>query len=291
MQKIIIPFDVPKSKRGEYEKNYKDLTWGSGNLLLIAGDQRVEHLNDDFFGPGISKDDASPEHLFKISAESKGGAFATHLGFIAQYGPDYRNIPYIVKINGKSNLGPNEEKDSSKPWWKVEDIVKFKKDSGLKIAAIGYTVYLGGKYESQMLRAAAKATFEAHQAGLLSVIWMYPRTKGLNEDDIHTIAGGAGVAGALGADFVKVKYPYGAKNKKQTAEKFKEVVMAAGRTKIICVGGSKRSEKDILDFLDIQMEISGTAGIAIGRNLHQRDLKNAVSLVNEMKTIIDKKRN
>lgn len=288
MQKIIIPLDVPKSKRSEYEKNFRDLTANSGKLLLIAGDQRVEHLNDDFFGPGISKDDASPEHLFKIAAKSRGGAFATHLGFIAQYGNDYRQIPYIVKINGKSNLGPNEEKDSSKPWWRVEDIVKFKKDSGLKIAGIGYTVYLGGKYESQMLREAAKATFQAHQAGLISVIWMYPRAKGINEDNIHIIAGGAGVSGALGADFVKIKYPYDTKNKKQSAEKFKEAIMAAGRTKVICVGGSKRNEKEILDFLEMQIKISGSSGLAIGRNLHQRDLDDAVSLVNKMRQIIDK---
>lgn len=288
MQKIIIPLDVPKSKRSEYEKNFRDLTAGSGKLLLIAGDQRVEHLNNDFFGPGISPDDASPEHLFKIAAKSKGGAFATHLGFIAKYGNDYKQIPYIIKINGKSNLGPNEEKDSSKPWWKVEDVIKFKKDSGLKIGGIGYTLYLGSKYEAQMLKAAAKATFEAHQAGLLSIIWMYPRAKGVNEDDIHTIAGGAGVAGALGADFVKIKYPYDAKNKKQAAEKFKEAVIAAGRTKVICVGGDKRTEKEILSFLESQIKISGSSGIAIGRNLHQRDLNDAVSLVQKIRTVMDK---
>jgi fructose-bisphosphate aldolase/6-deoxy-5-ketofructose 1-phosphate synthase len=264
------------------------MTIGSGKLLLIAGDQRVEHLNDDFFGPGISKEDASPEHLFKITAESKGGVLATHLGFITKYANNYRQIPYIVKINGKSNLGPNDEKDSSKAWWKVEDIIKFKKDSGLKITGIGYTVYLGNKYEAKMLKEAARASFEAHQAGLLSVIWMYPRAKGVNEEDIHVIAGGAGVAAALGADFVKIKYPYGAKNKKQTAEKFKEAIMAAGRTKVICVGGDKRTEKEILDFLELQIKISGSSGLAIGRNLHQRNLDDAVLLVKKMRAIMDK---
>ncbi len=288
MQKINIPVDVPKNKQSEYEKNFKNLTGGNGKLLLIAGDQRVEHLNDDFVGPKISPDDASPEHLFKIAARTKNSAFATHLGFISQYGKDYKTIPYIVKINGKSNLGPNEEKNSSKPWWKVEDIIQFKKDSGLKIAGIGYTVYLGGKYESEMLKEAAKATFKAHQAGLLSIIWMYPRAKGLNEENIHTIAGGAGVAAAIGADFVKIKYPYGAKNKKEAAEKFKEAIAAAGRTRVICVGGSKRNDKELLDFLEMQMKISGASGLAIGRNLHQRDLKDAVSLANQIRHVMDK---
>jgi len=289
MLKTIIPLDVPKAKKSEFEKNMKSAVGPSGRLLLIAGDQKVEHLNDDFFGPKISKEDASPEHLFKIAADTKNSILATHLGFISHYGNDYRQIPYLVKINGKSNLGLNDEKDSSKPWWKVEDIIKFKRDSGLKIIGIGYTVYLGGKYEAKMLREAAKAIFEAHQAGMISVIWMYPRGKGVKEEDIHTIAGGAGVAGALGADFVKIKYPYDAKNKKQAAENFREAVMAAGRTKIICVGGNKRSEKEMLDFLKIQIEVSGSSGLAIGRNLHQRDLKDALSLTKKIGEIIHKK--
>jgi DhnA family fructose-bisphosphate aldolase class Ia len=286
MLKIKVPLSVPRSKKSEYEKNYRELTAGSGQLLLIAGDQKVEHLNDDFVGAGIDAADASPRHLFEIAAASSGGALATHLGFIARYGADYPKIPYIIKINGKSNIGTSEEKDSSKPWWKVEDIVKFKKDSGLKIAAIGYTLYLGGKYEAKMLKEAARATFAAHQAGLLSIIWMYPRGKGINEENIHTIAGGAGMAGALDADFVKIKYPYSGKDKLASAKKFKEAVLAAGETKVICVGGDKRPEKELLEFLKLQIEVSGAKGLAVGRNLHQRSLKEATELTKKIGKII-----
>ncbi len=288
MFKIEIPLDVPKSKKSEFEKNYKILTNNSGNLLLIAGDQKIEHLNDDFFGPGISKEDANPEHLFKITAASGGGVLATNLGLIARYGEKYKNIPYIVKINAKTNIGPNEEKNSSRPLWSVSDVLKFKKDSGLKIVALGYTVFLGHKYESEMLKEAAQAIFEAHQNGLAFVLWMYPRVKGLNEDNIHTIAGGAGVAACLGADFVKTKYPYDLKDRKKAAENFKEAILAAGKTKIICVGGSKRSEKDLLEFLKLQLSI-GTAGLAIGRNLHQRSLNDATELNKKMTAILFKK--
>ena len=288
MLKIKTPLSVPKAKKKEYEQNYKNLTNSSGKMLLIAGDQKVEHLNSDFFGPGIAKEDASPKHLFDIAQASNGGVLATHLGFIARYGVNYPKLPYIVKMNGKTNLGPNDEKNSSALWWSVADIVKFKKDSGLKIGGLGYTVYLGGKYEAEMLKEAAKMTFEAHQAGLLSIIWLYPRGKNVNEDDIHTIAGGAGVAGALNADFVKIKYPFDAKNKKKTAQDFQEAVLAAGETKIICVGGSKRSEKEMLDFLKLQIEVSGSSGLAIGRNLHQRSLKEASEMAKKMGEIIFK---
>jgi len=286
MPEIKIPLSVPSSKKSEYKRNYNLATGGTGKLLLIAGDQKVEHLNDDFFGTGISKEDASPEHLFKIAAGTKKALFATHLGLISQYGATYRHIPYLVKLNGKSNIGLNDEKNSSKCWWKVDDIVNFKKQSGLNIVGIGYTLYLGGKFEAEMLAKAAKAIYCAHENGLIAVIWVYPRGKNVKEEDIHTIAGGAGMAACLDADFAKVKYPYGSKNAKLTAEKFLEVTLAAGRTKIICVGGNKRTAKEMLSTTKDQMIISKTSGLAIGRNLHQRPLAEAIKLANDISLVI-----
>jgi len=43
------------------------MTGGVGRLMLFAGDQKAEHLNDDFFGPGIDPQDSDPEHLFRIA--------------------------------------------------------------------------------------------------------------------------------------------------------------------------------------------------------------------------------
>ncbi len=287
MKDIIIPLSVPKEKKSEYLKNLSLLTRATGKLFLIAGDQKMEHLNDDFFGPKINSEDNAPEHLFKIAANSEGGVLATHLGLISRYGQKYKNLPYIVKINGKTNLESGEEKNSSKPLWKVEDILTFKKQSGLKIAGIGYTLYLGGKYEAKMLAMAAKAIFQAHQAGLIAVIWTYPRGKKINEEDIHTIAGGAGVTACLDADFAKVKYPHKAKDQKGSSKKFKEVIEAAGETKIICVGGGKQSAKEVLETLKLQLE-AGTSGIAIGRNLHQRSLEEASRLAKAISAMIHK---
>lgn len=281
-----IPLSVPKQKKAEFKKNINLLTANTGNLFLIAGDQKLEHLNSDFYGPGIASEDAYPEHLFNITKNSSGGVLASHLGIISQYGNKYPDLTYIVKINGKSNLGDNEAKDSSVPLWSVADVLKFKKESSLKIAAIGYTLYLGSKYESKMLQEAAKAIFEAHQAGLATVLWMYPRGKGINEENIHTIAGGAGVAACLDADFVKIKYPYKAKDKKKAALDFKEAVVAAGKTKIICVGGAKQSAKSLLSFLNSQLKVSGTAGLAIGRNLHQRAPEEAYRLAKAISALI-----
>ncbi len=286
MSKIIIPLSVPSDKKSEYRKNYELVSDQTRNLFLIAGDQKIEHLNDDFYGTGITPEDATPEHLFKIAANSPKNLLALPLGLISYYGESYPNINYLVKLNSKTNVGDNEEKNSSQCLWTVEDVVRFKKQNQLKIVAVGYTIYLGNRYEGQMLAEAAKIINEAHQNGLLAVLWLYPRGKNIKEDDIHTIAGGAGVAAALGADFVKVKYPYGAKNKKTAAEKFTEVTSAAGNTRVICVGGTKRNEKELLEQLKQQIKTSGTAGIAIGRNLHQLPLADALRLAQKINEII-----
>ena len=216
------------------------------------------------------------------------GVLATHLGLISQYGSSYKNIPYIIKLNGRTNIGLNEEKNSAKCLWSVDDVLKFKNQSGLKIVGVGYTLYLGGKYEGKMLSAAAKLIFEAHQAGLPAILWIYPRANKINEENIHTIAGAAGVAAALDADFAKLKYPYETKDKKKTALNYSEVTQAAGRTKIICVGGSKKEAAGLLEELSNQINLGNTSGLAMGRNLHQRSLEEATRFARALGSIIFK---
>lgn len=286
MNKIKIPLTVPVSKHRDYVKNWNIATAGSGSLLLFAGDQKVEHQNDDFFGSNIALEDASPEHLFQIASAAPIGVFATHLGLIANYGASYPKVPYLVKLNGKTNLDKHTEDLVSKAWLEIEDIIEFKKQNNLNIIGVGYTVYLGGANESEMLKEAAQIVNKAHKNGLLAIIWMYPRGKNINEDNIHTIAGGAGVAAALGADFVKVKYPYD-KKVKATAENFREVIKAAGRTNVICVGGSKQEAKELLSYAWHQKNIAGANGLALGRNLHQRPLVEAIKLATALALIIN----
>ena len=276
MNNPLIPLSVPKNKVSEYKKNWQRATGKSGKLLLFAGDQKLEHLNDDFVGAGISPEDKNPRHLFEIAKNIKTGVFATHLGLIARYGAEFRNINYVVKLNGRTNLFDDKDELTSPAWYSVAEIANFAKQSGLKIAGVGYTVYLGGENETGMIKEAARICLEAHQNGLLAIIWMYPRSSKIkNEDNPHLIAGGAGVASALGADFVKTKYPY--KNQKD-AKKFDEVVEAAGNCGIICVGSSKMGIKELFAALSIQAK-AGTRGLAIGRNLHQRSLKEATLIV------------
>lgn len=277
---IIIPLDVPGESRHKYAENYLKMTRGSGRLMLFAGDQKVEHLNDDFYGPGINPQNNSPEHMFRIADGSKIGVFASQLGLIARYGMDYPDVPYLVKLNSKTNLVKTSQNDPlSHSWLDVQQVVDFQESCGLHILGVGYTIYLGSEHETEMLHEAAQIVYNAHKNGLVTVLWMYPRGKAVKgEFDPHLIAGAAGVAAALGSDFAKVNYPK--KPGVPSAEALKEAVMAAGRTKVVCAGGSSMDIRTFLQQLHDQIHISGAAGNATGRNIHQKSLSEAVRMCN-----------
>ena len=282
---VIVPLDVPKAMRETYIKNYMEITKGSGRLMLFAGDQKVEHLNDDFYGEGVPEDDADPEHLFRIAAKAKIGVFAAQIGLIARYGMDYKDVPYLVKVNSKTNLVETSQAEPfSNLWYDVDQVVQFKENSGLNILGLGYTLYLGSEFEAEMLVQAAQVIYDAHQHGLLSVLWIYPRGAAVkDEKDPHLIAGATGVGACLGSDFVKVNYPK--KEGAKSAEIFKEAIKAAGRTKVVCAGGTSNECEAFLKKLYEQIHISGAMGNATGRNIHQRPLDEAIRMCNAVYAI------
>lgn len=276
-----IPFDVPAAWHRGYLDNLERVTQGSGRLMLMAGDQKVEHLNDDFIGSGVAEDDGDPEHLFRIAARARIGVFATQLGLIARYGPDYPDIPYLVKLNAKTNLVPTTSHDPlSLQWHSVEQVDRLRKDSDLTIAGVGYTIYPGSVHESQMFTEAARIVFEAHQLGMIAVIWAYPRGQNVSDErNPHLIAGVSGLAACMGADFVKVNAPEGG------ADKLREAVRAAGRTRVICAGGGETGVDDFLDRLHAQIHHAGVGGSATGRNIHQRPLEEAIRFCDAISAI------
>ncbi|MCX6785663.1 MAG: aldolase [Candidatus Komeilibacteria bacterium] len=283
---VIVPLDVSKSKRNEYIKNYLAFTHNTGRVMLFAGDQKVEHLNDDFFdgGKAISLEDADPEHLWKIAAASPISCLAVQAGYAAKYAPSYPNVPLLIKLNSKSHLVKTEQADPlSNSWLNVEQVLKLK-ENGANILAVGYTVYLSSEFENQMLHDAAQIIFSAHQAGLLTVIWIYPRGKAIkDEKDAHLIAGACGTACTLGSDFVKVNPPK--KEGAKSEEIFKEATMAAGKTGVISAGGSNTDPKEFLERLAKQITIGKTVGNATGRNIHQKPLAEAINFCKAISAI------
>ncbi|MGE0048968.1 MAG: aldolase [Acidithiobacillus sp.] len=282
------PIGISKEASRRWQENYERVTQGSGRLFLMAGDQKVEHLNDDFVGSTVAAADADPEHLFRIASQAPIGCFATQLGLVAQYGGDYPEIPYLLKLNSKTHLLPGAEHDPrSRQWQSMAQVQEFMQHAGVPIVGVGYTIYPGSEFEAEMLTEAAQLIHDAHQLGLLAVIWAYPRGRavGKREHDPHLIAGAAGLVACLGADFVKVNPPLNLQGAAE-AKLLGEAVAAAGRTQLVCAGGAEVSSADFVRRLDAQLREGHSAGCATGRNVHQRSLEEAVALCRAIHSLV-----
>ncbi|MBA3751475.1 aldolase [Candidatus Dependentiae bacterium] len=283
---MLIPADIPLHARPEFRKNYSALTKGTDRLFLFAADHKIEHLDQDFHGTGIDLAAHHPTHLFAIAQQKSIGGFATQLGLVARYGSYFDTVHYIIKLNSKTNLINSDFKDPfSKQLWSVDDVISFKKTSKLLVCGVGLTVYIGSLDEDRMLAQAAQTIYQAHQQGLVTVLWMYPRGKSvLSEHTGSLLAGAAGIANALGADFVKIQPPE-AENYEHLKAQLELISQAAGTTKVLYAGGEKHSSEKL--FHDIQLQLSsGSSGVAIGRNIYQNPLKEALELCQSISDLV-----
>lgn len=282
---VKVPADVMPESRDRYVENFLKATQNTGRLMLFACDQKIEHMNKDFYGENIDPSDGNPEHLFQIGSQGVCGVLAGQRGLIAHYAPDYPEINYLVKMNSKTNLVKKDQDDPYSPQLYSLDAVLAMADAGCNIVGIGYTIYLGSEYESTMMAEAGELIAEAHANGLIVVLWIYPRGKAVgNEKDADLIAGAAGVACCLGADFVKVNPPAGEDGAKDP-ELLKRASNASGRCGLVCAGGSTVDAKTFLTQLWEQIHVGGASGNATGRNIHQRSLDEAVRLTKAISAI------
>jgi DhnA family fructose-bisphosphate aldolase class Ia len=279
-----IPADVPSRLVKQFVSYLDMITKSTGKLFLFTGDHKVEHMDADFAGPQIPPEVHDIEHLFRIANHGSIGAFAIHPGLIARHGLNYPDIPYIAKLNAKTNLIPATEHDPySAPLATLEDILQLQR-AGLLLCGVGYTIYLGSIYEETMMEEAGKLTFEAHQHGLISILWVYPRGHHVEElQDASTLAGAAGIGACLGADFVKLnttslKHPL---SSSETAS----IIEAAGNTQVVLAGGPRIATEDFLAQVKFYME-HGAGGIAAGRNVYQYALEAACTITDTIASLV-----
>ena len=284
-QEVKIPMDVPVESRLTYATNYLKATRETGRLMLFACDQKIEHMNADFYGEGIDIADSEPEHLFKIGKNGVIGVLAGQRGLVAQYAADYPDLNYLIKMNSKTNLVKTKQEDPYSPQLTDLEAVLQMRENGVNIVGLGYTIYLGSEYEATMMAEAGQLIAQAHECGLLVVLWIYPRGKAVTaEKDPDLIAGAAGVALCLGADFVKVNAP-SPEDGKKPAEALAIASKAAGRCGLVCAGGGTVDAKTFLTQLHDQIHIGGACGNATGRNIHQRSEDEAVRLTKAISAI------
>ncbi len=237
----------------------------NGKAIYLAYDHGIEHGPVDLKGKSID-----PNYILSLAVRGGYNAVVLQKGIAEKYYPAYQEkIPLIVKLNGKTRLVKGEP--LSGQICSVAEAVE------LGASAVGYTVYLGSQHEAKMFKEFSQIEQEAEKYNLAVIGWMYPRGKGVKDDDSPEITAYAARVGLeLGADIVKIKY-CGSK------ECFIQAVKAAGKTKVVLSGGPKISDKEFLEIVKNIMA-AGAIGIAVGRNVWQRE--NPLEITQKIKEIV-----
>ncbi|MFA5392370.1 MAG: fructose-bisphosphate aldolase [Candidatus Paceibacterota bacterium] len=249
-------------------KDYLKPFLKKGKAMFLAYDHGFEHGPKDLIGKSFD-----PEYILDLAVKGGYTGIILQKGIAEKYytGTKYqRQIPLIVKINGKTNLRSQEE-----PYSAINCSVKYAKELGAQ--AVGYTIYLGSEWEAKMFEDFGKIQEEAHSLGLAAIAWIYPRGKAiLNDNSPEITAYAARVGLELGADLIKIKYP-------GSEDVMRQVVRAAGKTKVVLSGGPKIEEGMFLN--EIQKVINaGAIGVAVGRNVFERE--SSLEITEKIKKII-----
>jgi class I fructose-bisphosphate aldolase len=270
---------------------------GTGKLVILPVDQGFEHGPARSFGPNPAGYD--PHYHFKLALESGCSAYAAPLGFLEAGAADFAGqIPLILKLNSHDTLH-GEVDPMGAQTASVRDALR------LGCIAVGYTIYPGTEKRIKLYEQVRAIAEEAKAAGLLVVVWAYPRGGDLKKEDetaIDVVAYAAQIACQLGAHIVKVKLPsahiaqdaarkvYEAYNIPidTLSDRVAHLVQSAfnGRRIIINSGGAAKDDAAVFDEIRAIRD-GGGFGSIIGRNSFQREWDEALKFLDTVMGIYE----
>lgn len=267
----------------------------TGKFVILPVDQGFEHGPARSFAPNPAA--YNPHYHFELALEAGCNAYAAPLGFLEAGARQYAGeLPLILKLSNSDSLyatkNPSQALTGS-----VDHALR------LGCAAIGFTIYPGSANAQHMYEQLHDLAQEAKLAGLVVVVWSYPRGEGLSKEGetaIDVCGYAAQIAAQIGAHIVKVKLPTNfieqAEAKKvyeackipigTQAERVRHVVQCTfdGRRIVIFSGGATKSEDSVFDDARAIRE-GGGFGSIIGRNSFQRPRKEAIAMLNKIMNI------
>ncbi|HWE99385.1 MAG TPA: class I fructose-bisphosphate aldolase [Caulobacteraceae bacterium] len=269
---------------------------GTGKLVILPVDQGFEHGPARSFAPNPPAYD--PRYHFELAIAAGCNAYAAPLGFLEAGARDFAgDIPLILKANDSDSLRDDKDPNQALTGC-VADALR------LGCCAIGFTIYPGSTYETQMYGQLRGLAEEAKRCGLAVVVWSYPRGSSLSkagETAIDVVAYAAQIAAQLGADIIKVKLPSDhieqeAAQKVYEAQKIPIATQAervshvvqcafAGRRIVIFSGGATVAEDDAFLAEIKAIHEGGGFGSIIGRNSFQRTKEHALRLLSQVMDI------
>ena len=154
-----------------------------------------------------------------------------------------------------------------------------------------------------LFRSLRGVAEEAKRAGLLVVVWSYPRGQALSKEGetaLDVVAYAAQIAAQLGANVIKVKLPSAHLEQDAArkvyekekvpigtlAERVRHVVQSSfdGRRIVIFSGGAKTADAELLEQARAIRD-GGGFGSIMGRNAFQRPKQDAIKLLHTIQDI------
>jgi class I fructose-bisphosphate aldolase len=271
---------------------------GTGKLMILPIDQILEH------GPGLAFEPNpvmyDPLEQAQFAVDGGFNAFAAPLGSLERgYEILARHkVPTILKVNSHTLMIPDSEnpKPSVLSW--IDDAIR------LGCSAVGFTLYPGSLHSNEMEQQARALIADARKAGLITILWIYPRGEGLikgKERAVDVIAYGVALGVSLGSQIIKVKLPvdgYGIASNQEMdiydkvstntlTDRIKLVMKAAynGHRIVIHSGGDFTDNETLQDEIK-SIKDGGAFGSIMGRNAFQRPREEALSLIKDLQDIL-----
>jgi class I fructose-bisphosphate aldolase len=261
----------------------------NGTLLVLPLDQGLEHGPADFMPNPAALD---TDFQLRLAVEGRYSAIALGVGLAEKYLGAYAGrVPLILKLNGKTNIPPDDEAVSPL-FATVEDAVR------LGAEAVGYTLYVGTPRQDEEIRQYQRVRADCERLGMPIVMWAYPRGRAIEQKGgkgtVYAIDYAARVAEELGADVVKLHEPHPPNDRtpepyrsldEELPARLSRVVRSAGRTSVIFSGGTKEDDATLLGKARVYME-SGATGLVFGRNMWQRPYEDALALTRKVHALM-----
>ncbi len=281
----------------------------TGYLSILPVDQDIEHnASYSFYKNPLYFD---PENIVKLAMEAQCNGLASTLGALGLLSKKYADkIPFIVKINHNELLTyPNK--------WDQILFAQVRQAYEMGAVAIGATIYFGSAASNRQIAEIAKAFYEAHQLGLATILWCYPRNSAWQDKegnyessaDITSYANRLGVT--IEADIIKQKMPekdgafrkfkFGKENKEMyeslSTENPIDMVRLqvmncyAGKINLINSGGESSSDDNFQTDLKEAIRTAvinkraGGAGLIMGRKAFKRPMNEGVEIIHAVQDV------
>lgn len=266
---------------------------GTGRMVILPVDQGFEHGPGRSFGMNPAAYD--PHYHHQMAVDAGLSAYAAPLGALATGASTFAGcLPTILKMNSANSLSRLKENADQAVTANVDDALR------LGCSAIGFTIYPGSDQMFSQFEEIRDLSREAHQKGLATVIWSYPRGGNVTKEGelaVDIVAYGAHMAALLGADIIKVKLPSAFLEDKDAkkvyeekkipiaslADRVRHIVQCCfnGRRIVVFSGGAAKGGDSVLEDARA-IHKGGGNGSIIGRNCFQRPHDEAMQLLDQM---------